>query len=712
MPKIPTFVSQGVPTAESASIKTSFQVPLSGVGSPASALEPVIKSINDYYVKEQAVVDKTQALELENKASIELEETKERISKSADPITSSDIFLQYSKQIKEKYANEAPSGSVKNLFLNNYLAEEKKQLSSVITKNRENLIQDRVNQADIKEQRILTSGLYSDNQLQKETMYSDLGVLYQDLRKDFIIDEDTYQKKARGIPSLVQTLEVKRDLNTDPVGTALKLNDANNYPDILGEKRIKLINEANSDARPAVTDGIKNHFALIEAGMPSKFDEKTIKPILGPQAYIDFKDKESGLIIFKGESAKMFNAKIGTESSIIANYPIREGSQAFDLEMKQRLINFASKKDEMLKKDPASIVMQFNPDVKEKYSDFNNETDLVIKDRKFQKYISSVVNAQKLIGVNDEKIKILPQQDASRIVQDYNNQDVNGKIKYLNDLEKTYGDNYGKLLNQLSEPENGLPITAEFVSYLGDSNFAKQALSIDTKEERDRLDKYIATTTDSKKSLQTEIANELTDFRKVVMMGNPFVTSTANKKLSNIQDVLTYVAANKMSRGMDMKDAITESTSYIKNNFVLKDTYFIPRIYNNDRLEKTQIDFIERKANVIKDFYIDKLDLETFKSNDKKISQDILDKGMKNQIKENGMWINSPDGNGLVLAVKFYDGSVGLLNNKKGELIKLNFDDTSFKLPNSNENIDFKKTTAQETKKILRSEPIINIFSR
>jgi len=109
MPKIPTFTVQGTPTAEAASIKTSFQVPLSGVGSPASALEPVIKSINDYYVKEQAVVDKTQALELENKASIELEETKERISKSADPITSSDIFLQYSKQIKEKYANEAPS---------------------------------------------------------------------------------------------------------------------------------------------------------------------------------------------------------------------------------------------------------------------------------------------------------------------------------------------------------------------------------------------------------------------------------------------------------------------------------------------------------------------------------------------------------------------------------------------------------------------------
>ncbi len=64
---------------------------------------------------------------------------------------------------------------------------------------------------------------------------------------------------------------------------------------------------------------------------------------------------------------------------------------------------------------------------------------------------------------------------------------------------------------------------------------------------------------------------------------------------------------------------------------------------------------------------------------------------MKNQIKENGMWINSAYGNSLVLAVKFYDGSIGILNNKKGEQIKINFNDTSSKLPNSNENIDFSK---------------------
>ena len=694
MPKIPTFVSQGVPTAEAPSIKTSFQVPLTGVGSPIATLEPAIKSLNDYYVKEQAVVEKTQALELENKASIELEETKSRLSKSADPITSSDTFLQYSKQIKEKYANEAPSGAVKNLFINNYLAEEKKQLSSVVTKNRENLIQDRVNQADIKEQRILTTGLYSDNQLQKETMYTDLGVLYQDLRRDFIIDEDTYQKKVRGIPSTVQTLEAKRDMNVDPIGTAIKLNNINNYPDVFGKQRAQLISEANSDARPAVTDGIKNHFALIQEGLPSKFDEKSIKPILGPQAYEDFKQKETGLIIFKGESEKIFNAKIGTESSIIANYPIRPGSEAFDIEMKQKLINFASKKDDLLKKDPASIVMQFNPNVKEKYSDFQNEQDPAIKELKFKKYIGSVVDAQKTLGVNEEKIKVIPQQDAARIVQDYNNQDVNGKINYLNSLEKQYGDNYDKLLNQLSEPENGLPITAKLVSYFGDPNFAKQALSIDSKEERDRLDKYISTTVETKKTVNQDVSDKLIEFRKVVMKANQANTSKANKDLENIQNVISYIAINKMSAGVGKKDAINQATSYITENFTLKDTYFIPRIYNNDVLTKTQIDHVANKAQNSLKYFVDQMDIEPFKSTNKNISDEMLNKEMKRQIKDNGIWVNSADGNGIVLSVKFADGSVGLVNNKKGEVIKINFDDTSFKIPGTN--IDM-NTSLQKT---------------
>jgi hypothetical protein len=57
---------------------------------------------------------------------------------------------------------------------------------------------------------------------------------------------------------------------------------------------------------------------------------------------------------------------------------------------------------------------------------------------------------------------------------------------------------------------------------------------------------------------------------------------------------------------------------------------------------------------------------------------------MKNQMQENGVWLNTPDGNGLVYAIKFKNGSYGLVENEKGELLKFNFDDDSYNLPGTN----------------------------
>ena len=59
------------------------------------------------------------------------------------------------------------------------------------TKNRENLIQDRVNQDELKEKELLLMDYIPTINLQKETLYSDLGVLYQSQRNDLIIDDDT-----------------------------------------------------------------------------------------------------------------------------------------------------------------------------------------------------------------------------------------------------------------------------------------------------------------------------------------------------------------------------------------------------------------------------------------------------------------------------------------------------------------------------------------
>ena len=81
---------------------------------------------------------------------------------------------------------------------------------------------------------------------------------------------------------------------------------------------------------------------------------------------------------------------------------------------------------------------------------------------------------------------------------------------------------------------------------------------------------------------------------------------------------------------------------------------------------------------------------------------------MKYQIKNNGSWINSADGSGVVFGIQFNDGSFGLLtktiiDQDTGEELsvplKINFDDISYNVPYSSIKIDpriVEKTEMQE----------------
>jgi hypothetical protein len=61
---------------------------------------------------------------------------------------------------------------------------------------------------------------------------------------------------------------------------------------------------------------------------------------------------------------------------------------------------------------------------------------------------------------------------------------------------------------------------------------------------------------------------------------------------------------------------------------------------------------------------------------------------MLEQAKDNGVWVNSADGSGIVFAIPFPNGELALVENKKGELLKINFDDGSHILPTTNIRIE------------------------
>jgi len=685
MPKIPTFTATGRPTAEVGSIKTNIQIPLSQT--IGTALAPITKAVVDYKVKEKEVENKTEALELENKSVLELNDVAQKASslyKNSDQ--ANNYLMQESKIIIDKYAALSSNNTVKTMFKNSYLLEEQKKIFSVDNAVYKNLVQSRAIESNAKEERILTDALYGNNQLAKEELTTDLSKIYLDDYNDGLIDIDTYESKIASIPNTIGYFQVQKDITNDPVQTYVNLNTGK-YEGLTIKTREELKRDAKLEATPILRENITNYLVGLENGIKVDINEPAIKEIFGNKVFQDFKETQANTIRVSVFKSEIFNSKIGNEQKILDGFELNSGNLAQDLEYKQKVKEFISQKAELIKDDAAVLILTHNKLVRNNFDAYNAESDPTIKSQLFTKYINSVVQAQEDMDIDNAFIKVLPQSFAKNVVQDYNNQEPGAKVGYLQSLEAQYGEQYGRVLNQLTE--NGLPVTAKLVSYFNDENFATMATSIDTKEERTRLNDYVKTQTNTTfNAINQEVATEMEDFRKVVMFSNKMNTTKANEELGDIQKVITYIAINSMSAGMDQGKAIKKATDYINNNFEFAgggtfgdDTYFIPKNYDNKRLSAKHIEFIEQKAKIIKNKYLQDFNMKTFESNNEEISNTELNEEMLDQAKDNGVWINNADGSGIVFAIEFADGSLGLVENEQGELLQINFDDDSYKLP-------------------------------
>jgi hypothetical protein len=696
MPKIPIFQTQARPTAEVGSVKSNIQIPLTqNIG---SALEPLTKAIVDYKIKEKNTENKTEALELENRSVIELNDVAQKASSLYKNSSEANAYvMQESKLIRDKYAAQASNGTVKTLFNNNYLLEEQKKIFSVDNKVYQNLIQSRAVASKNKEERILTEGIYGDNELAKQQLPTDLKKIYTDDYSDGVISIAEYEKKMASIPNTITYFEVQKDITRDPVQAYVSLNTGK-YEGLTIKTREELKRDAKLEAAPILRENIINHLTGLENKIEVPINEPAIKEIFGSKVYQDFKETQTNTIRVSTSKLEIANSKIGDENKILENFKLNSGNLAEDLKYKQKLRDFASKKEELIKKDPATLILTYNPTVRKYYDAYSVETNSDIKSQLFKKYTNSVVEAQTDMGINDFLIKVLPNQLAEKIVIDYESKKPEQKIGYLTSMEKQYGENYGRVLNQLTG--KGLPVTAKLISYFGDLNFAKMATSIDSKEEKVRLNNYLATTNVTYSTVNKEVGDKLNDFRKVVMFSNTMNTTKANKELNDIQETMTYMAINAMSAGKSEGDAVTTATDYIKNNFRFgggksifggDNTYFVPKKYNNETLSEKHIEFIQRKADVIKEEHLIDFDMQKFKSTNPNISDKDLNESMLEQAKENGVWINTPDGAGIQFAIQFKDGSLGIITNKQNKPLQINFDDDSYLLPGTNKIINMKK---------------------
>jgi hypothetical protein len=136
MPKIPTYTSQGRPTAEAPGIKTTIQAPmqtsLTGIGS----------AIAKYYVAEKKEEAKIKSSEYENESWNELYNIYDKHKNSSYPTDATNNFLQDAESYKQNFLNTRlanESKFTKNAWLQKFENNKSSTLLALNKSARNNL---------------------------------------------------------------------------------------------------------------------------------------------------------------------------------------------------------------------------------------------------------------------------------------------------------------------------------------------------------------------------------------------------------------------------------------------------------------------------------------------------------------------------------------------------------------------------------------------
>lgn len=102
MPKIPTFESQGRITTQSPSVASQFQVPVEKAGSQFGAIAGVLDAASEYYAREQAIKDKTEATKNYLELDLELDKIQKGAIQNIDPSQATQTFQKQFEFLKKE----------------------------------------------------------------------------------------------------------------------------------------------------------------------------------------------------------------------------------------------------------------------------------------------------------------------------------------------------------------------------------------------------------------------------------------------------------------------------------------------------------------------------------------------------------------------------------------------------------------------------------
>jgi len=102
MPKIPTFEAQQRPTTQTPSLQASFQVPVEKAGSAFGAVASGLDAASEYYAREQAIKDKTEATKNYLELDLELDKIQKGAIQNIDPSQATETFQKQFNFLKNE----------------------------------------------------------------------------------------------------------------------------------------------------------------------------------------------------------------------------------------------------------------------------------------------------------------------------------------------------------------------------------------------------------------------------------------------------------------------------------------------------------------------------------------------------------------------------------------------------------------------------------
>ena len=538
MPKIPTFESQGRPTAEVPGIKTSFQVPVTNdVFTKAQSL------ISNYYIKEKEEEAKIKSLDYENKLLPKLYDAYDKHSKNPFPSEASSSFLKEGKEIMQsivdnELANE--NNFVKKRFL-------EKGNSSLSTINLATLQKSRLLMEEEKKKvgNDFKSGLYTEL-----TMGAiDIPFAQQkasDYVNNNISDPDpnvSVNKKKFELDSMykdIDTLAMQKDSNSDSTFLDRLKKDPNLYPRVDLNDRVKFISYAQ--ARRDKEEGEFLELSGKSVVAESKFNEGADTGALftnvinsrfaNPQAREKVTDAVNKALIYR---SKTFKEK-GAAEYYLNSFP-------------------------SLKQEYASAIQDPN-----KFLIYKQSMDKIYSEKEVPEQYRTYVPNDKVVEIVDN-------------LRGTKNADEN--LKSINRLKATYGPEImPSLFKQLKKA--GLDNDLQVVMSTNSISLQKDILSAaSNKDLEEQAKKKLPA--NALKAMENKIFEETKDYREIILNQK----SGGEGKIENLlslEKTLYNAALNRVVSSnfkIDYSKAARDVTKEFKADYdTTQRTYFIPKDVN------------------------------------------------------------------------------------------------------------------------------------